>query len=285
MTALGAAAVKNGGSRLRLHAGKEAVGLGAVAAVRLKGTLRHEKNSYGRSSFCPNFLAIATDFEYTREDTFFTVQSPLRRRTARKRPGGRRRHRSPWVAHPHLRRRPPKGEDHARPRLHPYPMNGWRRSSSASTRSTLIESIKNRASQRMAVGTACSFFSTSRAGRSSHRQDLIWLWCAATPLSSAHAKGFSGVDRGGDACNPGKGYPEEAYNNATSEPPSASLLFWPSLSPINAQNRIAMAQGFRPPTPQNDCASRKNCGSMRKFFRDRDPYFLFFTAYGATYFF
>ncbi|OJV44183.1 MAG: hypothetical protein BGO25_13960 [Acidobacteriales bacterium 59-55] len=41
VAALGAAAVENGGARLGLHAGEEAVGLGAVAAVRLKGTLRH----------------------------------------------------------------------------------------------------------------------------------------------------------------------------------------------------------------------------------------------------
>jgi hypothetical protein len=43
VTALGAAAVQDGGACLGLHAGKEAVGLGAVAAVRLKGTLRHDK--------------------------------------------------------------------------------------------------------------------------------------------------------------------------------------------------------------------------------------------------
>ena len=43
VTALGAAAVENGGARLGLHAREEAVGLGAVAAVGLKGTLRHDK--------------------------------------------------------------------------------------------------------------------------------------------------------------------------------------------------------------------------------------------------
>jgi len=44
VTALGAAAAQDGGARLGLHAGKEAVGLGPVAAVGLKGTLRHDKN-------------------------------------------------------------------------------------------------------------------------------------------------------------------------------------------------------------------------------------------------
>jgi hypothetical protein len=43
MTALGATAVKNGGTRLGLHARKKAVGLGAMAAIGLKGTLRHDK--------------------------------------------------------------------------------------------------------------------------------------------------------------------------------------------------------------------------------------------------
>jgi hypothetical protein len=41
MTALGAAAIQDGGASLGLHAGEKAVGLGAVAAVGLKGTLRH----------------------------------------------------------------------------------------------------------------------------------------------------------------------------------------------------------------------------------------------------
>ena len=43
MTALGAATAQHSCSRLGLHAGKKAVGLGAVAAVGLKGTLRHDK--------------------------------------------------------------------------------------------------------------------------------------------------------------------------------------------------------------------------------------------------
>jgi len=41
VTALGATAAEDCGTGLGLHAGEEAVGLGAVAAVRLKGTLRH----------------------------------------------------------------------------------------------------------------------------------------------------------------------------------------------------------------------------------------------------
>ncbi len=41
VTALRTAAAEHCGSSLGLHAGKEAVGLGAVAAVRLKSTLWH----------------------------------------------------------------------------------------------------------------------------------------------------------------------------------------------------------------------------------------------------
>ena len=41
VTALGAAAAQNGGTGLGLHAGKKAVGLGAMAAVGLEGTLWH----------------------------------------------------------------------------------------------------------------------------------------------------------------------------------------------------------------------------------------------------
>jgi hypothetical protein len=43
MTALGTAAIEDSGASLGLHAGQKAVGLGAVAAVRLKSTLRHDK--------------------------------------------------------------------------------------------------------------------------------------------------------------------------------------------------------------------------------------------------
>jgi hypothetical protein len=65
MTALGAAAAENGCTSLGLHAGEEAVGLGAVAAVGLKGTLRHDKNSYGRRGLLLKLLAIAAISEYT----------------------------------------------------------------------------------------------------------------------------------------------------------------------------------------------------------------------------
>ncbi len=43
VTALGAATAENSGSCLGLHAGKKAVGLGAMAAIGLKSTLRHDK--------------------------------------------------------------------------------------------------------------------------------------------------------------------------------------------------------------------------------------------------
>ena len=43
VTALGATAAEDGGTGLGLHAGEKAVRLGAVAAVRLKGALRHDK--------------------------------------------------------------------------------------------------------------------------------------------------------------------------------------------------------------------------------------------------
>ena len=43
VTALSATAVKNSGARLGLHAGKKAVGLGAMAAIWLESTLRHDK--------------------------------------------------------------------------------------------------------------------------------------------------------------------------------------------------------------------------------------------------
>ena len=43
VTALGATAAEDGGACLGLHAGKKAVGLGAMAAIGLKSTLRHDK--------------------------------------------------------------------------------------------------------------------------------------------------------------------------------------------------------------------------------------------------
>jgi hypothetical protein len=75
VTALGAAAAKNGCTCLGLHAGEKAVGLGAVAAVGLKGTLRHDKNSCGRRRLLLKLLAIAAISEYTRWDGIFTAQS------------------------------------------------------------------------------------------------------------------------------------------------------------------------------------------------------------------
>jgi len=55
VTALGATAAEDGGTRLGLHAGKEAVGLGPVAAVGLKGTLRHDKTPAAGDYSCSNF--------------------------------------------------------------------------------------------------------------------------------------------------------------------------------------------------------------------------------------
>jgi len=43
MTAFGAAAAQHCSPCLGLHAGKEAMGLGAVTAIRLKGTLGMER--------------------------------------------------------------------------------------------------------------------------------------------------------------------------------------------------------------------------------------------------
>jgi hypothetical protein len=45
VTALGAAAVEHGCTGLGLHTGEKPVGLRAVAAVRLKGALRHGTDS------------------------------------------------------------------------------------------------------------------------------------------------------------------------------------------------------------------------------------------------
>jgi hypothetical protein len=43
VTALGAAAAEDGCACLGLHTSKKAVGLGAMAAIGLKSTLRHDK--------------------------------------------------------------------------------------------------------------------------------------------------------------------------------------------------------------------------------------------------
>src|ERR1700679_2526445 len=72
MTALGATAAEDGCTSLGLHTREEAVGLGAVAAVGLKGTLRHDKNSCGRRRLLLKLLAIAAISEYTLWDGFFT---------------------------------------------------------------------------------------------------------------------------------------------------------------------------------------------------------------------
>jgi hypothetical protein len=45
MTALGATAAEHGSTGLGLHTGEKPVGLRAVAAVRLKGALRHGTDS------------------------------------------------------------------------------------------------------------------------------------------------------------------------------------------------------------------------------------------------
>jgi hypothetical protein len=72
VTALGATAAEDCCTSLGLHAREEAVGLGAVAAVGLKGTLRHDKNSCGRRRLLLKLLAIAAISEYTLWDGFFT---------------------------------------------------------------------------------------------------------------------------------------------------------------------------------------------------------------------
>jgi hypothetical protein len=74
MTALGATAAQHCGTGLRLHTAQKAVGLGAVTAVRLKGTLRHNKNSCGRRQLLLKLLAIAAISEYTRTSPIFTAK-------------------------------------------------------------------------------------------------------------------------------------------------------------------------------------------------------------------
>ena len=65
MTALGAAAAEDGGACLGLHAREEAVGLGAVTAIGLKGTLRHDKKLLRQEIAPAQTLAIAAISEYT----------------------------------------------------------------------------------------------------------------------------------------------------------------------------------------------------------------------------
>ena len=73
VTAFGPTTAEDGGTCLGLHAGKKAVGLGAVAAIGLKGTLRHDKNSCGRRVLLLKLLAIAAISEYTRWEGIFTA--------------------------------------------------------------------------------------------------------------------------------------------------------------------------------------------------------------------
>jgi hypothetical protein len=47
-----------------------------VTAVRLKGTLRHNKNSCGRRQLLLKLLAIAAISEYTRTSQIFTAKQP-----------------------------------------------------------------------------------------------------------------------------------------------------------------------------------------------------------------
>jgi hypothetical protein len=65
VTALGAATTEDGGTCLGLHAREEAVGLGAVAAIGLKGTLRHDKKLLRQEIAPAQTLAIAAISEYT----------------------------------------------------------------------------------------------------------------------------------------------------------------------------------------------------------------------------
>jgi hypothetical protein len=61
VTALGSATAENSGSGLGLHAGQEAVGLGAVATVGLKGTLRHDKKLLRRGEHLLKLLGCCNN--------------------------------------------------------------------------------------------------------------------------------------------------------------------------------------------------------------------------------
>jgi hypothetical protein len=50
------------------------MGLGAVAAIGLKGTLRHDRNSCGKRQLLHKTLAIAAISEYTLTDVTFTAK-------------------------------------------------------------------------------------------------------------------------------------------------------------------------------------------------------------------
>ena len=55
VTTLRTTTIQHGCAGLGLHAGKEAVGLGAVTAVRLEGTLRHDKTPAAGEGSRSNF--------------------------------------------------------------------------------------------------------------------------------------------------------------------------------------------------------------------------------------
>jgi hypothetical protein len=61
VTALGATAAEHCGTCLGLHAGKEAVSLGAVTAVGLKSTLRHDKKLLRRGKHLLKLLGCCNN--------------------------------------------------------------------------------------------------------------------------------------------------------------------------------------------------------------------------------
>jgi hypothetical protein len=61
MTALRATAAEHCGTGLGLHAGKEAVGLRAVATVGLKSTLRHDKKLLRREQHLLKLLGCCNN--------------------------------------------------------------------------------------------------------------------------------------------------------------------------------------------------------------------------------
>ena len=61
VTALSATAAEHCGTCLGLHAGKEAVSLGAVAAIGLKGTLRHDKKLLRRGKHLLKLLGCCNN--------------------------------------------------------------------------------------------------------------------------------------------------------------------------------------------------------------------------------
>ena len=61
VAALGAAAAEDGGACLGLHARKKAVGLGAMTAVGLKSTLRHDKKLLRREEHLLKLLGCCNN--------------------------------------------------------------------------------------------------------------------------------------------------------------------------------------------------------------------------------